>query len=193
MDIKPPKKFGESTNTVGHFPKLINLLIKSLKANQIQNLGIVADADYVSGGGFQDRWKHLTTCLKQHGYHIPSNPPKLRCLGSIFRHPDLPPIGLWLMPDHESNGMLEDLICRTVKKDIEQDKLLKTAQKCLKQLPVRLFSTYHKTKATVYTWLAWQKRPGQTLDVTINGNLINLESSEMQGFIKWLNNVYGKS
>ncbi len=42
----------------------------------------------------------------------------------------------------------------------------------------------------VYTWLAWQKRPGQTLDITINGNLINLDSKEMQAFIKWLRDVF---
>jgi hypothetical protein len=93
------------------------------------------------------------------------------------------------MPDHQNNGMLEDLIKHTVTEDI-QLRLLKTVQTCLKKLPISLFSSHHQTKATIYTWLAWQKRPGQTLDVTINGNLINLESPEMQGFINWLHKVF---
>ncbi len=35
------------------------------------------------------------------------------------------------------------------------------------------------------------KKPGQTLDVTINGDLIDFDSKEMQGFIKWLFTVFG--
>jgi hypothetical protein len=65
------------------------------------------------------------------------------------------------------------------------------AQTCLKKLPVTIFSDYHHTKATIYSWLAWQKRPGQTLDVTINGDLISLQSEEMQGFRNWLYRVFG--
>ncbi len=189
VNITPPKSYGLRTNTVGHFPKLIDLLIKQARQEKgnIQHLGIVADADYVSGGGFQTRWETLTTKLAENQYRIPRNSPKLPYSGSIFSHPNgLPPIGLWLMPNHQSDGMLEDLIEQTV-----YDKtLLAVAQACIEKLPNPLFSPYHHTKAMVYTWLAWQKRPGQTLDITINGDLINLDSEEMQAFIKWLRDVF---
>ncbi len=192
VEIKPPKQFGLKTDTVSHFPRLIDLLIKRLNTNQLHHLGIVADADYVSGGGFKQRWKQLTACLAKHDYRIPSNPPKLPYSGSIFRHSDLPPVGLWLMPDHENNGMLEDLIYRTIKRDEDQKKLLNSAEKCINKLPVKLFSSYHHTKAVIYSWLAWQKRPGQTLDVTINGDLIDFESKEIQRFIQWLYKVFNR-
>ncbi len=134
VDIKPPKRYGLRTNTVSHFPKLIDLLIKQAiqEKGKIQHLGIVADADYVSGGGFQTRWETLTTKLAENQYRIPLNSPKLPYSGSIFSHPNgLPPIGLWLMPDHQGNGMLEDLIERTV-----CDKtLLDAAQACIKKYP----------------------------------------------------------
>ncbi len=61
IDITPPKKYGFKANTVTYFPNLIKLLIKRLQTGQIQQLGIIADADYVSGGGFQQRWNTLTT------------------------------------------------------------------------------------------------------------------------------------
>ena len=191
IEIRPPRNFGFRTNTVSHFPKLIKLLLKMLKAGQVRHFGIVADADHVSGGGFEQRWKQMTQPLKDYGYRIPSNPPKLPCLGSIFRHSELPPVGLWLMPDRKHNGMLEDLIYKTVKREENQGELIKWAEKCVSKLPVRLFSSYHHTKAIVYSWLAWQKRPGQTLDVAINGELIDSESKEMQGFVKWLHSVFG--
>jgi len=190
VKIRPPKNFGLKTNTVSHFPKLINLLMKRMNTNQIHHLGIVADADYVSGGGFEQRWQQLTASLATFGYRIPSNPPKLPYLGSIFHHSDLSSVGLWLMPNHEKNGMLEDLIFKTIKKAEDQKKLLNTAISCVDNLPIQLFSTYHNTKAIIYSWLSWQKRPGQTLDVTVNGNLIDLESKEMQGFINWLYKVF---
>lgn len=190
IGIRPPKSFGMRTDTVSHFPRLIDLLIKRMNTGQIHHLGIVADADYVSGGGFGNRWKQLTGCLKKHDYRIPENPPKLPCLGSVFGHSDLPAIGLWLMPNHKNDGMLEDMVHRTVKREDEQQELLKTAETCVGKLPVQLFSTYHHTKAVIYSWLAWQKRPGQTLDITVNGDLIDFNSKEMQGLIQWLHKVF---
>jgi hypothetical protein len=190
IDIRPPKSYGETTNTVSHFPRLMNLILKRIQQDEIQHFGIIADADYTGGGGFQNRWNQITSPLKEYGYRIPEKPPKLAYSGSIFRHPDgLSPVGLWLMPDHKHNGMLEDLIESAINEK-EKDLLLKKAKNCLEELPVKLFSDYHRTKARIYTWLAWQKRPGQTLDVTVNGNLINLESLEMKGFISWLHNVF---
>lgn len=190
IEITPPKNYGLKTNTVSHFPKLINLLIKRLQKGEIQQVGIIADADYVSGGGFQQRWNTLTGQLADNGYRIPANPPKLPYTGSLFQHNDgLPAIGLWLMPDHQNNGMLEDLIKQSISEK-KQHQLLNTVHTCLKKLPFTLFSDYHQTKAIIYTWLAWQKRPGQTLDVVINGNLINWESPEIQGLIKWLTKVF---
>ncbi len=95
VEIKPPRDFGQKTNTVSHFPKLIDLLIKRLSTNELYRLGIVADADYVSGGGFEQRWKQLTECLKKYDYRIPRKPPKLPYSGSIFQHSELPPVGLY--------------------------------------------------------------------------------------------------
>lgn len=45
-------------------------------------------------------------------------------------------------------------------------------------------------KAVIYSWPAWQKRPGQTLDITVNGDLIDFNSKEMQGLIQWLHKVF---
>jgi len=109
---------------------------------------------------------------------------------NTVQHNDgLPSIGLWLMPDHQNNGMLEDLIKQSITEK-QQHQLLNTVHACLKKLPFTLFSDYHRTKAIIYTWLAWQKRPGQTLDIVINGNLINWESPEMRGLINWLTKVF---
>lgn len=197
IKIKPPMDFGAKNNTVTLFPKLIKEIVDGLKVGKYKHFGIVADADHDSGGGFDQRWEQLTSVCQENGYRIP-NPPKRNCLGSIFLHPDgLPPIGLWIMPDHQQNGMLEDLIRRTVRTDLDSDhkKLLEKAEICVKkELPVSLFSKHREVKAIIYTWLAWQKRPGQTLDIVINAldnqGLIDLNLPETKGLTEWLGRVF---
>jgi hypothetical protein len=177
---------------VTKIPTLLSRLFKNLQDGTLEHLGIVADADYTTPkgvGGFNNRWQQLTQPLKEMGYEITA-PPSQKSVGNIFTHDDgLPPVGLWIMPDHQNDGMLEDLIKQSVYGQ-EQLSLLQMATRCLNQLPVTLFKPHHHTKASVYTWLAWQKRPGQALVSTINADLINRQSPEMQAFIGWLRGVF---
>ncbi|HAI69555.1 MAG TPA: hypothetical protein DCM38_08990 [Gammaproteobacteria bacterium] len=179
-------------------PELLELL-DDIEDGQIKKLAVVADADHTDiSGGFSERWKQLTAPIKEAGYII-SSPPDQAYEGSLFEHPDgLPKVGLWIMPDHKHDGMLEDLVKQTVC-DGQQRDLLNKAEKCLKELPVKLFEPqgqpHRHAKATVYTWLAWQEKPGQNLISTIDikkpdQNLINLQSNEITAFKNWLNRVF---
>ncbi len=85
--------------------------------------------------------------------------------------------------------MLENFIKQSIAEGEQHHQLLNTVHTCLKKLPITLFSEYHQTKAIIYTWLAWQKIPGQTLDVVINGT-INWESPEMRGLTNWLTTAF---
>jgi len=185
IDIEP--RYG-----ITKIPVLLSKLFKDLQDGTVEHLGIVADADYTvrkTDGGFNKRWQQLTKPLKKMGYDI-TTPPSQSYKGNIFSHQNgLPPVGLWLMPDHKNDGMLEDLIKQTVCEG-EQQSLLQTAIDCLNQLPSTLFKPHHQTKATLYTWLAWQKRPGQALVSTLNADLIDLQSLEIQAFLKWLRDVF---
>jgi len=184
----------EPHHGITKIPDLLTAYFDDLQDGAIQRLGIVADADHTTPkgqGGFNKRWQLLTKPLREMGYEI-NTPPSQRYMGSLFTHTEeLPPVGLWLMPDHQSDGMLEDLIKQTVYGD-QQLTLLQTATTCLEQLPVTLFQPHHHTKATIYSWLAWQTRPGQALVSTINADLINLHAQEMQAFIKWLHDLFNK-
>ena len=192
IDIKPPSALAPRLgDTVSHFPSLISMLVKSLEDGRLEQLGIIADADYTSGGGFESRWNTLGGCLKEHGFNIPKKPPKLADAGSIFKHADgLPSVGLYLMPNHRDNGMLEDLLWQGLKHEPEGQALQRYAEKTIKALPHTRFSKHHHTKALLYTWLAWQKRPGQTMDVTINAKLLDYELDALKGFLNWLARVF---
>ena len=184
---------------VSKIPKVLPDLLQEIEDGHIKKLAVVADADHTGiSGGFSERWSQLTAPIKEVGYTI-SLPPDQAYEGNLFKHPEgLPPVGLWLMPDHKNDGMLENLVKQIVCEG-QQNDILDKAEKCLDELPVKLFEPqgrqHHRAKATVYTWLAWQEKPGQSLTSTINPqkpekNLINLQSPEMQGFINWLKKVF---
>ena len=81
---------------------LLSGLTARLKNPQIKTLGIVADADR----NVQFRWQSICDRLKKVGYqNIPDTPP---LEGWMNQEEELPKIGIWLMPDNRSPGMLED-------------------------------------------------------------------------------------
>ena len=182
-------------------PKVLPDLLQEIEDGNIKKLAVIADADHTGiSGGFSEHWKKLTAPIAEAGYTI-SSPPTQAYEGSLFEHPEgLPPVGLWIMPNHKDAGMLEDLVKQTVCEGVQSD-LLDKAEKCLDELPVelKLFEPqgqpHRRAKAIIYTWLAWQEKPGQNLMNTIDiekpeKNLINLESDEIMDFTNWLNRVF---
>jgi len=202
ISIRPPNECGNVLGGgVSKIPSILPELLDNLAdENQaLQKLGIVADADHTGiSGGFSERWSQLTRPLEEAGYVITS-PPTQAYEGSVFKNDDgLPDVGLWLMPNHKDDGMLEDLVKQTVCEGQQHD-LLNKAIKCLNELPVHLFEPegrhHRRTKATIYTWLAWQEKPGQDLRVLLDfekpeKNLIDIYSSEISAFKNWLNRVF---
>jgi hypothetical protein len=107
------------------------------------------------------------------------------------------------MPTHKGDGMLEDFIKQAIGPGQPQ-KLLEQAIGCVDQLPkeLKLFSDFHQTKAEIYTWLAWQKPPGQSFANLFpkaskspqssqpSQPLIDLKSEGIQGFKGWLEGVF---
>lgn len=181
----------EPRHGITKIPDLLEALFDDLRDGVIEHLAIIADADYTNLqgiGGFHNRWQQLTKPLIKMGYKVTL--PSENYVGSIFTHDNgLPLVGLWIMPDHKNDGMLEDLIKQSVNEE-QQLTLLQTATTCVEQLPFTLFKPHNQTKAIIYTWLAWQKKPGQALVSTINAQLINLESPEIQALRKWLHEIF---
>jgi hypothetical protein len=199
LSILTPTECGRHDNGVYQIPSLVPDLVYTLHQSdtKLKKLGIIVDADHTNiNGGFSVRWRQLTKPLQEVGYVI-GEPPKQAYTGSLFKHSDgLPSVGLWIMPNHKDDGMLEDFIKPSVCEG-KPLRLLDKVNLCLDELPteLKLFGHHHKTKAAIYTWLAWQEKPGQALVSTINvknpqKNLINLQSPEMTAFKNWLNRVF---
>ena len=127
VEVIPPKTLDISSGDGwSNLVKNLPVLLGQIKAGDVEKFGIVLDADYPPNnkGGFSNRFQLVTDKLAEFGYIIPKKPSHKT--GDIFTHSDgLPSIGLWIMPDHQGDGMLEDFVVGMVL-DATQISLLKT-------------------------------------------------------------------
>ena len=134
------------------------ILLKQIQAGSIDKLGLILDADFPpdDSGGFSSRLKLVIDQLIGAGYTAPVKPNVNN--GEIILHANgLPSIGLWIMPNHENDGMLEDFIASLIS-DKDQLSLLAHADKSIQKLPITFFNQkLCSTKAKVFTWRAWQR------------------------------------
>jgi hypothetical protein len=162
---------------------LLDTLPVELRASELESLGIVVDADT----NLNSRWDALRNILTKAGYPlIPRDPlPD----GSIFQHEDMPIVGVWLMPDNRTPGMLEDFVGFLVP---QGNPLWPRASDCLKEIPEkhRCFTLNHQIKAHIHTWLAWQEEPGTPLGLAITKRYLDAETMHAKKLIDWIRRLF---
>ncbi len=130
----------------GGFEKIHQTIRVWLKRSGLKRLGLVVDADV----DIQARWEFFRNILGEEGYHgLPKTPGKD---GRIIKQNGRPTVGIWIMPDNNSVGMLEDFIAFLVP---EGDQLLPLVEGCLDRIPVehRRFRQRDRSKAKIHTYL----------------------------------------
>jgi len=129
-------------------------------------------------------WSPLGTLLRR----LP------RLKESFFTPPSgtlLPKVGVWLMPDNQSNGILEDFLRLLVPTPNE---LLGHAQQSINDIPDghRLFASKDEPKALMHTWLAWQEEPGKPFGTAIKAQYLKANAAipEVANLINWLRELF---
>jgi hypothetical protein len=143
-------------------------------------LAIVADRDLHT----DDRWQVLVRLLQSHGFT--GLPLALPATGLVHTQPRMPAVGVWLMPDNASEGMIETFAASLVP---ENDAAWIHAREAVTGLPdtVRRFSVNrHSDKAMLHTWLAWQEEPGCRTGVAVSGNLLRSDRPAALQFVAWV-------
>jgi hypothetical protein len=165
---------------------LLNGLPERLKAENLRTLGIVVDADR----NLSARWQSIKDKLSSIGYQdIPQSPPPAGwvCTPS---DPYLPRVGVWLMPDNQLPGMLEDFVAYLIP---DGDTLLPKAEAILQEIEatgLNRYSLIHHPKALIHTWLAWQKTPAMPMGQAITAQVLNSNCPIALIFIEWLKNLF---
>ncbi len=147
-----------------------------------QALGIVVDADTDPDA----QWRSVSDRLQTLRITAPSSP---HPDGTIIDDVDgMPRIGVWLMPDNQSPGELEDFVAQMIPGG---DPVWPLSQDYIDGIPVRDRKfTHRKTlRAKIYAWLASREDPCQmglairALDLDIDGDLCTR-------FSNWLNRLF---
>jgi hypothetical protein len=163
--------------------KAIFRFATELKGNRTQPLGLIVDADFSA----EARKSEIIREIKD---EFPVTIRDFTDEGLVVKPENEQKFGIWIWPDNQKNGILEDLYLELVQDD---DLLLKEANRVVENLPniapIR-FKPQHKSKAIVHTWLAWQDNPGSPIGDSIKRSTINLERPVIQKFKTWLQNLY---
>lgn len=155
-----------------------------LRASGLEALGVMVDAN----GDASARWnrikKHCDDQFEDLPERIPQNGLKTVHLETGAR------FGVWIMPDNRFSGMLEDFLIRLIPED-SQD-LYELAGKCVAEAARSgaPFKDVHKTKAEIYTWLAWQDEPGRQLHEAVHHRVLDPERPESQPFVHWFRHLF---
>ncbi len=171
----------------GGVVKLLESVPVRLKASEDGDIvGVVIDADT----DVQARWQSLRDRLIDVGYqNVPADPAPD---GTIVDPPAetlLPRVGIWIMPDNQTSGILEDFLRFLVP---QGSTLFNHVQSSVSAIPEtdRRFSLLAMPKAIIHTWLAWQEEPGRPLGTAITARFLDPNVAQVDVLVSWLNRLF---
>lgn len=152
-----------------------------------KNIGVVMDADV----NIKGRYDAFRSVLESTGMYDFSQI-GLSETGTLIKPSDdnFPVFGLWLMPNNQSNGMLEDFVMTLAD---ENDVLMSESDTVLASLEQRSLNRYtpeHRSKAKIHTYLAWQEEPGKPMGQAITSRVLHAESESAKVFIEWIKRLF---
>ncbi len=164
--------------------KLYEQLPVRFKQAQVDTIGLIIDAD----SEIKDRWKSISALLSLQGFTIPKEIP---IEGLILNDNSGFKIGVWIMPNNNENGMLEDFISFLVPKE---DKILPIVNNTLINIEnqgLNQYSLIHKSKATIHSWLSLQSDPGTPMGLGITKRYLTTDEGTCLKLVNWLKELYG--
>lgn len=164
-----------------------------VKGGNIDTLGVVLDADL----DVSKRWGKVKRIFEQFDYQLPA---AITPNGLIRTHPDNETfypikIGVWLMPNNETSGILEDFMQLLIdeKKDL-WNLTLETVEKVEQKVKEsERFALKDRSKALIHTYLAWQKDPGKPMGEAITKKYFDADAALAKLFVQWLNDLFNKT
>jgi hypothetical protein len=164
--------------------KLLLTLSEEIEATDCRTLGILIDADEK----LDAHWQSIVQTLWTSKYrNVPSEPAKE---GTIIREEEKKTVGIWIMPNNQLPGMLEDFCRFLIPVDDDLwDFAVTTVDKVRERRSCR-FKEAHIAKARIHTWLAWQEEPGKPLGQAITKKFFDSSAPQAQQFMNWIRNLF---
>lgn len=166
---------------------LESLPVRLKGSSNLKTIGVVVDADFNPAA----RWNTIRNILVQSDMYadIPESCPIDGLILNPVNEGDVR-FGLWMMPDNNAQGMLENFITFLIPDD---DDLLPIVDETLNRLESNGLNRYkpvHHEKARVHTWLAWQEDPGTPMGLAITKKYLTTRPAICGDFVDWLNRLF---
>ncbi|MDR0927591.1 MAG: hypothetical protein LBO69_07490 [Ignavibacteria bacterium] len=172
---------GGVTNALKLFGKYISRMPLS---RDLTTVGVIVDADQDIGRRFNE----IKTILRNIGCDIDTLPATGLILNNVE---DEQRIGIWIMPDNNTRGMLEDFIKFLVPPN---DVVMQSVEEHLNSIEkhrINRYSPIHRQKAVIHSWLALQEDPGMSMGASITRKVLATRTSEScKLFVEWMNNLF---
>ena len=164
-------------------PNVLKAISRLLKASGQKPFGIVIDADDDIGKA----WEDVVNEFSGSSIQLPASPDPAGTI--IPRHGFTPKIGIWLMPDNQACGELEDFALPMIR---ENDKVWPLSECYIEGVPTleRKFVPEKISKAKVHAWLATKKEPGR-LGAAVGVGDLDVNVPVCKGFLGWLMRLFG--
>lgn len=166
------------------FENLRDTLDVELDEPDLERLAIIVDADT----DLDSRWRSLRNRLIELGAQdMPDVPGSDGLVISVQRLTGLRTVGLWIMPDNTTSGILEHFIEFLVPAG---DTLLPRARACVDHIPEHECLFREPQKAYIHTWLAWQAEPGRPLGLAIIFRFLDANAPHAERLVAWIRRVF---
>lgn len=195
IKIAPPRDFQADydnplPNGKQNVLNLLNDLLPDLidESSDTKRLAAIVDADYdiKNGLGFQKTLNRIKEIAINYDFNLLENNNN----GLVFKNGDLE-FGLWIMPNNQDEGMLEDFIKKCIKPDLKEQALFNKATDTIQTISEPKFDkTIHLTKAEIATWLAWQKTPGHGFYISVKDSLLKTDHPLFEELERWLKQIF---
>ncbi len=186
-DTRSDDEFPESVPEIkaaGDKSKVLEAMRTATLVGNGRSVGFVLDADEKpesSWDAVRDRLRNFDLILPK---KIPEN-------GFIEEIAELKVrIGVWLMPDNQRSGALEDFLQDLVDK---KDQLIPLASRSTDEAKANgaRFSASSSKKAVLHAWLAWQEEPGMPYGSAIKAEYFRADSLAALAFVEWYKKLFG--
>ena len=163
----------------GGFPELSKSIPVELSAPGRSALGVVVDAN----DNPTARWQAVRDRCERRGITLPSEPDP----GGVVVE-GRPRVGVWLMPDNQNPGQLEDLVAAMIP---AEDVVWRLAQEFVDRIP-EPERPRPAIKAQVHAWLA-ARAAARPMGSAIGTGHLDASSPAATSFISWLQLLFHDS
>lgn len=158
------------------------LLGVKIKESDSVALGLIVDANTDFGA----RWGTIRDVC----HHLGASPPVHCPKEGLILDIGAKRLGVWIMPNNASRGMLEDF-CHTLVPDTSSP-LWVFARECVdgaRQYGAD-YKDVHVEKAHIHTWLAWRDAPGERMGTAITRRILENGTPAALSFVAWFRKLF---